>query len=129
MTRNVQRNVHLGRCLCGAVRFEAQGPAKWTGWCHCESCRRHTGAPVSAFAGFEREMVSIRGAAFTRFSSSPGVQRGFCAECGSTLTYEGERWPTEIHLHVGLFDRPEDFAPQGEGFPEERLAWVHVAPS
>jgi hypothetical protein len=42
-----------GHCLCGAVRFSADGEPKWTGYCHCQSCRRHTGAPVSPYAGYE----------------------------------------------------------------------------
>ena len=50
-----------GRCLCGAVRFTADGPPKWTGYCHCRSCRRHTGAPVSAYAGFEAAKVRFTG--------------------------------------------------------------------
>ena len=50
-----------GRCLCGAVRFTADGPPKWTGYCHCQSCRRHTGAPVSAYAGFEAAKVRFTG--------------------------------------------------------------------
>lgn len=118
--------IHTGRCLCGAVSFEAKGPAKWTGYCHCESCRRHTGAPVTAFAGFEKDQVSFTRGLPSRFDSSPGVLRGFCAQCGSTLTYEGDRWPTEIHIHVGAFDAPESFPPQGHAFPEERLAWLHI---
>ena len=96
---------HTGGCLCGAVRFEVAGPPKWTGYCHCRSCRKHTGAPVSAFAGYEREKVTVTGEAFARFASSPGVQRGFCSRCGSTLSYEGERWPTEFHVHVGAFEK------------------------
>jgi hypothetical protein len=118
--------VHSGRCLCGAVTFQAAGPAKWTGYCHCASCRRHTGAPVSAFAGFERGAVTFSGEPLSRYTSSAGVQRGFCARCGSTMTYEGDRWPTEIHLHVGALDDPESFAPQGHAFPEERLSWLHL---
>ena len=116
-----------GGCLCGAVRFTTDGAPKWTSYCHCVSCRRHTGAPVSAYAGFERTNVRFTKGALARFSSSPGVQRGFCANCGSTLTYEGERWPTEIHLHVGAFDDPEPYAPKGHAFAEERLAWLHLA--
>ena len=117
---------HAGGCLCGAVRFEVAGPPKWTGFCHCTSCRRHTGAPVSAFAGYERENVAITGEDFTRYASSAGVQRGFCSRCGSTLSYEGERWPSEFHVHVGAFDDPEAFPPKGEGFAEERLSWLHL---
>ena len=115
---------HAGGCLCGAVRFEVAGPPKWAGFCHCRSCRKHTGAPVSAFAGYERENVTVTGEAFARFASSPGVQRGFCSRCGSTLSYEGERWPSEFHVHVGAFDDPEAFPPKGEGFTEERLSWL-----
>ncbi|HEY8571181.1 GFA family protein [Phenylobacterium sp.] len=122
----MSEQTHTGRCLCGAVTFEVSGPAKWTGYCHCHSCRKHTGAPVSAFAGFERDQVRMTGQPLARFASSPGVQRGFCARCGSTISYEGERWPSEFHVHVGAFDRPEDFAPTGQGFPEERIAWLHL---
>lgn len=118
-----------GGCLCGAIRFTAEGAPKWTSYCHCASCRRHTGAPVSAYAGFERDKVRIVQGALARFSSSPGVHRGFCSTCGSTLTYEGDRWPTEIHLHVGAFDDPAPFAPKGQAFAEERVAWLHLAES
>jgi hypothetical protein len=119
--------VYGGGCLCGAIRFEAAGPPKWTAYCHCASCRKQTGAPVSAYAGYERAMVRWVKGAPSHFASSEGVSRGFCSACGSTITYEGARWPTEIHFHVGAFDRPEDFAPKGEAFPEERLEWVHLA--
>jgi hypothetical protein len=118
---------HDGGCLCGEVRFTLTGPAKWTGYCHCHSCRKHTGAPVSAFAGFEREAVRFTRGAPAIYASSPGVKRGFCARCGSTLTYEGERWPTEMHFHVGALDDPEAFAPTGHAFTEERVGWLHIA--
>jgi len=65
----------------------------------------------------------------SRFASSPGVLRGFCAQCGSTLTYEGDRWPDEIHVHVGAFDSPESFPPQEDAFAEERLSWLNLSPA
>ncbi|HVI32962.1 GFA family protein [Phenylobacterium sp.] len=117
---------HRGGCLCGAVRFEIAGPAKWTGYCHCHSCRKHTGAPASAFAGFERSQVTVTAGELALFASSPGVRRGFCAACGSTRSYEGDRWPTEFHVHVGAFDDPEPFAPTGHAFAEERVSWLHL---
>lgn len=117
-------DANQGGCLCGAVRFVAEGPPKWTGYCHCRSCRKHTGAPVSAYAGFDADRVRFIKGSLGRFASSPGVQRGFCAACGSTLTYEGERWPTEIHVHVGAFDDPGPFAPQDHAFADERVPWL-----
>ena len=60
------------------------------------------------------------------YVSSPGVRRGFCAQCGSTLSYEGERWPGEVHLHVGAFDDPSTLAPTGHAFAAERLGWLHL---
>ena len=119
-------DVHAGGCLCGAVRFEVRGAPKWTAYCHCHSCRKHTGAPVSAFAGFEKAQASFIKGQLASFASSPGVNRGFCSTCGSTLTYEGDRWPTEIHFHIGAFDLPQDFVPTGHAFPEERIAWFHI---
>lgn len=116
-----------GGCLCGGVRFQASGPPKWTMWCHCHSCRKHSGAPVSAFASFDDLEVAVTKGEITKFASSPGVLRGFCSRCGSTLTCENHRAPGELHFHIGAFDEPEKLAPRGGFFTEERLSWVHVA--
>lgn len=113
-----------GGCLCGAVRFQVTGAPKWTAWCHCQSCRRHSGAPVSVFVSFEHEAVVISKGTITKFHSSPGTRRGFCASCGTTLTCESEKLPTECHFHVGAFDRPEVLVPSFHIFPEERLPWL-----
>ncbi len=32
-----------GRCLCGAVRYEVDGPLREVLICHCEECRRWNG--------------------------------------------------------------------------------------
>lgn len=117
-----------GGCICGAVRFVATGQPKWVAWCHCESCRKHTGAPVSVFAAFPRAAYSVTKGEITRFESSPGrTTRGFCARCGSTLTCESTRLPTETHFHVGAFDEPARLPPARHIFPDERLPWLHLA--
>ena len=115
-----------GGCLCGAVRFRASGAPKWTIWCHCQSCRKHSGAPAAAFAAFDETDVEVTSGEITKFASSPGTRRGFCSMCGSTLTCEGDRTPGELHFHIGAFDRPEALPPMAEVFPEERLPWVCV---
>ncbi len=80
-----------------------------------------------ACCGFRREDVGFEGAAPTYYTSSPGVRRGFCARCGTSLTFESTLWPDDVHLMVGNFDAPGDFAPQCHVFTAERMPWLHLA--
>jgi hypothetical protein len=114
-----------GSCLCGAVRFVATGQPESVAWCHCESCRKHSGAPVSVFVAFQRNAYVVTEGQITKFNSSPGRWRGFCAKCGSTLTCEGER-SNETHFHVGAFRDAAQLQPTRHIFPEERLPWLHL---
>ena len=115
-----------GGCLCGTVRFRAKGSPKWVIWCHCQSCRKHSGAPVAAFAAFDESMVEMTNGQITKFASSPGILRGFCATCGSTLTCQGDKMPVELHFHIGAFDEPAKLPPTSAYYVEERLPWVHL---
>lgn len=115
--------VRTGSCLCGAVRFEARGEPKFVSNCHCESCRRAASAPSLTWAGFSNAQVDMKGAALREYSSSPGVVRSFCANCGSSISYRGERWPGEIHLAVCAFDDAAAMAPTSDHLSEEKLPW------
>jgi hypothetical protein len=115
-----------GGCLCGAVRFVATGEPLNVAWCHCQSCRKHSGAPVSVFVAFRRDAYQVTKGEITKFNSSPGRWRGFCARCGSTLTCEGEPLTSETHFHIGAIDQAARFRPTRHIFPEERLPWLHL---
>jgi len=98
-----------GRCLCGRYRFHTHGAPLWVAHCHCESCRRFTGAPVATYAGFPEALVSFEPAPPPIFASSPGVQRAYCEQCSTPLFYAAEFFPGEIHLFRSNFDTPADF--------------------
>jgi hypothetical protein len=116
-----------GGCICGAVRFSARGEPKGIYWCHCESCRKHTGAPVAVFAAFACDDYTITKGAISKFDTTPRqTRRGFCATCGSTLTCESLPGPTMTHFHVGAFDRAAELEPTKHYFLEERLPWLHT---
>ncbi len=116
-----------GRCLCGAVSYEYQGPENWRGHCHCESCRRSTGSPFTTFLGVPRGAARFTGRAPAVYRSSPGVERLFCATCGSPLAYQSERWPDEIHFYAASLEQPEGFVPQFHVHWAERLPWIELA--
>ena len=114
---------HEGRCLCGALRFRAEGEPKWVSWCHCESCRRHSGAPASVFVSFDDDKVEILAGEIATYTSRAGTVRGFCARCGSTLTCTSAKLPGEMHFHVGAFEQADALAPKYAFFEDERLPW------
>ncbi|MEM6913729.1 MAG: GFA family protein [Pseudomonadota bacterium] len=70
-----------GRCLCGAVSYEAYGNLNSVQPCHCTDCQRWSGGP---FMGVEPETITINGDV-TWYKSSEWAERGFCPQCGSTL--------------------------------------------
>ncbi len=119
-----------GGCLCGAVRYEATGESLGTGHCHCHSCRRHTGAPVATYVGFNADQVRFIGAERNLYNSSPGVTRAFCNQCGSSLTWEGFSGTsnsTVIEFHISTLDDPASIVPQDHSHYGERITWFDVA--
>jgi hypothetical protein len=58
-----------------------------------------------------------------RFRSSSKARRGFCAECGTPLTYE-QIGSEEIELAIGAFDDPRVAAPTLQVNPRDKLPFV-----
>lgn len=117
---------HEGGCLCGAVRFRASGPPLWVSHCHCDDCRRACGAAVATFVGVAVESYRILAVPPVEYRSSPGVTRSFCGTCGTPLTYVAKKYPGEVHIMVGAFDKPEAFKPGAHVFADYRLPWLHL---
>lgn len=117
-----------GGCRCGAVRYKAVGEPRYAMYCHCESCRKATGAAIAMYAMFDDEQIQFTEGERTMYESSPGVFRTFCGNCGTPLTWEGV-WGgrTSIELHISSLDQPDTFVPDRHVFHGERLRWFDVA--
>jgi len=113
-----------GRCLCGAVRYEYEGPENWVGHCHCESCRRNCSAPFTTFMGVPRKAVRMSGVTPAVYESSPGVRRHFCPKCGSPVAYDADKYPDEIHFYVAALEDGSGLAPAFHVFAGEKVPWV-----
>lgn len=119
-------DVATGRCLCGNLQFEVHGRRLWVAHCHCDSCRRNTGSAVATFVGYTKEQLTYTRGERRIYRSSPGVQRGFCADCGTPMTYESDRCPDEVHLYISTLDEPGEFRPQLHVFVAERIPWMEL---
>jgi len=115
-----------GGCLCGAIRYRVAGQPFAVNYCHCDQCRRHSGAPVAAFASFKRDKLAWTRDRPRLFKSSDIAHRGFCAACGTTLTWEGIASPDEIDIGVGTFDDASSFAPKEHLWTGAAIPWLHI---
>src|SRR6516165_10171399 len=76
-----------GGCQCGAVRYRVEATPTGTSVCHCRMCQKAGGAPFMAFADVPTEAFVVTRGALATFRSSEIAERGFCAACGTPLTY------------------------------------------
>jgi hypothetical protein len=78
---------HKGECFCGAVQVEVSGEPEGMGYCHCQSCRSWSAAPVNAFTLWKPDAVRITAGAeqVGMFQKTPVSQRQYCKTCGGHL--------------------------------------------
>jgi hypothetical protein len=106
---------HSGGCQCGAVRFRVSKFGR-SSICHCRMCQK-------AFGSFFGALVTAHDVEWTRglpkrFQSSNKVRRGFCADCGTPLTFEP---PDSVELAVAAFDDPTVVPPTIQLNPADKL--------
>ena len=125
MSEMTQR--YTGGCLCGAVRYEAEGEPIYAGHCYCADCRKASGSGFIPFMGFTSDKVSFSGE--TRQFRSPSFRggeavRNSCTVCGS-LVFGGVVGVDAQHtIYAGSLDDPGGFRPAMAIFTRDRPDWV-----
>jgi hypothetical protein len=112
-----------GRCLCGAVHYESGPPVSRAAFCHCESCRRASGAHIVAWTTVRRDGYTITRGMPREFGSSPPVRRTFCGDCGTPLTYSHTEAPDTVDVTIATVDDPGAIAPIDHLWMEDAVAW------
>lgn len=108
-----------GGCQCGRVRYTARIASDEAYLCHCRMCQRATGNVSIAFCNvLKRDVTWTREP--DRYASSPIAERGFCAACGTPLTFA---YPDseKMDLAIASFDDPSRFVPHHHFGIESRL--------
>ena len=115
-----------GGCLCGSVRYEADGEPFHRTVCHCATCRRAGGAPIVAWFSVPKSSLRLVSGAMTAYRSSARVTRRFCPRCGTQITYETDDLPDEIDVTTCSLDDPDLLPPQDHTWASRRLRWVRL---
>jgi hypothetical protein len=113
-----------GGCMCGAVRFKAEGHPINVRVCHCRKCQKATGAPFFARALFDQKALTIEGDT-GRYPSSAAVDRVFCKICGTRL-FAWRKSPAVAGVALAAFDDRNAFAPTEHIWVAEKIGWVKL---
>ena len=112
---------YAGGCQCGKTRYRAEGPRDRASVCYCRMCQKASGGPFMAFVRFPADQVHWSKPPSV-FASSNIVERGFCADCGTPLTYRQTGGPF-VSLTINSLDDPEAVRPEMRFSPQAEMSW------
>lgn len=113
-----------GGCQCGAVRYVFSQKPQGAHICHCRMCQKAFGAFYAPQVGGPMQTFTVTRGEIALFRSSDQVERGFCRDCGTPLSFayiDGD-W---MSVSIGSLDHPEAFPPKDQHGTESRLNWAN----
>lgn len=117
-----------GSCLCGGVRYEAEGPLRLVVRCHCIQCRKASGAEFATNGSVRADTFRVlQGEALlASYESSPGQHRVFCSRCGSPLFKRMGNPQSHVRLRLGCLDSEVEQRPELHLFVSEKPRWSEI---
>lgn len=123
----MDKSIFGGGCLCGAIRYRSEAAPIRCMICHCEDCRKHSGAPCLSFVHFPKETFEWLTTEPCRYRSSRYAERGFCPECGSTVSMHEEVLQDRVQIAIGSLDNPHDISPQDHVWVRSKISWFEIS--
>ena len=78
---------------------------------------------MTTYSAVAPENFEIIQGELTIYESSPGVRRGFCNRCGSSLSFAGDAWD-DIAVHAATLDDPSAAVPTSNVYLEHKQPWI-----
>lgn len=102
---------HTGGCLCGRIRFEADGIPNFVIQCHCKYCQKILGSGMNiecmfAASGFRVTNGHPKSFRHKWQSADKPVEHKFCETCGTAMFLTGESF-SEVGVFRGALDQPD----------------------
>ena len=116
--------IREGGCLCGTVRFKAEGEPLNVRICHCRNCQKAMGSPFFARALFDQRALKVEGET-AQYASSEALERVFCAKCGTRM-FSRRTNGTVVGVALAAFDDRNAFQPTEHIWLAEKMDWVRI---
>jgi hypothetical protein len=111
-----------GGCQCGAIRYSVQGGAADPAICHCRMCQKAVGSIFWPYFSVRAADLKWTRGQVALYRSSAAAQRGFCAACGTPLTFQ-RVGSEKLDLSLGSLDDPARVRPASQHWAEARMPW------
>ena len=115
-----------GGCLCGAVRFEVQGTVTESGYCHCRTCQKQSGAPVVAWFAIAPESFRYTAGTPKTFRATDHATREFCGNCGTYLVFREDDPSATLGVNTATLDNPALVPPDFHIWHGSRVTWFET---
>lgn len=116
----------VGKCECGAVRYQVADAFRYAANCHCSRCRAATGSAFKPFAGIERGKLEVtKGEGMLLVVGEQNSNDTRCRTCGSLL-FSVVRDGAYVHVAMGsLVDAPA-IRPTSHIYVGSKAPWFEI---
>jgi hypothetical protein len=115
-----------GSCYCNAIQFRVNDAPRSVVNCHCNFCRKHSGAAFSTYVAVpETAMEIISGIdLLSTYQFEENMQKHFCKLCGSPIFNRNALYPGLCMIYLGAITASLSFVPTANIYCESQLTWV-----
>jgi len=121
-----------GGCFCGQVTYFSTALPDALVNCHCQTCRRLSGAPFLTLGNFPAAAITWTSGAdsLRRKQYSDLADRTHCAECGSPISMQYKFQQDQISITAGSINEEsiQGILPKVTAhiFVQEKAGWDHL---
>lgn len=112
-----------GQCLCGEIKFEVSGDARWVGSCHCRMCQRLSGGAFQTWVAFYAKELHLISGQQKDYRSSDKVIRSSCPTCSTHLFFRYIGNDEDIYITASALEG-EDLKPQAHIWWNSKVQWL-----
>jgi hypothetical protein len=96
--------------------------------CHCQPCRKANGSAYAVNAPIKRaDFKLLKGEiSLKEFSSSSGVNRVFCGDCGALIYSKRDNDSMHYRLRLGTLDTPLSHGPSLHVCVASKAEWKMI---
>ena len=122
--------IHTGGCLCQGVRYTAKPMEDSAYYCHCRDCQIGSSSAFTVACFCAESDFALTKGTLTTYSkladSGRRVDRNFCGQCGTPLSWAGEGFPGFVLISLSSLDEPDAFQPVHEGWTDNAVSWSTI---